>query len=324
MLRQTSKFLPATGAWLERPVGPLSPVGFMAISSMTGFARGDGSAEGLAWVWEARSVNGRGLDVRLRLPPGMDGIEPLVREAVSRRFTRGNISVSLTSERLNGASSVRLNEAVLGDVLKAAARVSELTGGTRPDTAALLAMKGVLESGDAGLDDPDSRAIRDKALIASFEITAGKLVEARRSEGARLKSVIVEQIATIEQLSKHVRASPSRTAEAIRQRLKEQIGRILDSSNGFDPERLHQEAVLAASRADVEEELARLDAHVAAARDILEESGSVGRKLDFLAQEFNREANTLCSKANAVDITRLGLTLKSTIDQLREQVQNIE
>lgn len=296
----------------------------MAISSMTGFARGDGSAEGLAWVWEARSVNGRGLDVRLRLPPGMDGIEPLVREAISRRFTRGNISVSLTPERLNGASSVRLNEAVLGDVLKAAARVSELTGGTRPDTAALLAMKGVLESGDAGLDDPDSRAIRDKALIASFEITAGKLVEARRSEGARLKSVIVEQIATIEQLSKHVRASPSRTAEAIRQRLKEQIGRILDSSNGFDPERLHQEAVLAASRADVEEELARLDAHVAAARDILEESGSVGRKLDFLAQEFNREANTLCSKANAVDITRLGLTLKSTIDQLREQVQNIE
>ena len=296
----------------------------MAISSMTGFARGDGSAEGLAWVWEARSVNGRGLDVRLRLPPGMDGIEPLVREAISRRFTRGNISVSLTPERLNGASSVRLNEAVLGDVLKAAARVSELTGGTRPDTAALLAMKGVLESGDTGLDDPDSRAIRDKALIASFEITAGKLVEARRSEGARLKSVIVEQIATIEQLSKHVRASPSRTAEAIRQRLKEQIGRILDSSNGFDPERLHQEAVLAASRADVEEELARLDAHVAAARDILEESGSVGRKLDFLAQEFNREANTLCSKANAVDITRLGLTLKSTIDQLREQVQNIE
>ena len=296
----------------------------MAISSMTGFARGDGSAEGLAWVWEARSVNGRGLDVRLRLPPGMDGIEPLVREAISRRFTRGNISVSLTPERLNGASSVRLNEAVLGDVLKAAARVSELTGGTRPDTAALLAMKGVLESGDAGLDDPDSRAIRDKALIASFEITAGKLVEARRSEGARLKSVIVEQIATIEQLSKHVRASPSRTAEAIRQRLKEQIGRILDSSNGFDPERLHQEAVLAASRADVEEELARLDAHVAAARDILEETGSVGRKLDFLAQEFNREANTLCSKANAVDITRLGLTLKSTIDQLREQVQNIE
>ncbi len=296
----------------------------MAISSMTGFARGDGSAEGLAWVWEARSVNGRGLDVRLRLPPGMDGIEPLVREAISRRFTRGNISVSLTPERLNGASSVRLNEAVLGDVLKAAARVSELTGGTRPDTAALLAMKGVLESGDTGLDDPDSRAIRDKALIASFEITAGKLVEARRSEGARLKSVIVEQIATIEQLSKHVRASPSRTAEAIRQRLKELIGRILDSSNGFDPERLHQEAVLAASRADVEEELARLDAHVAAARDILEESGSVGRKLDFLAQEFNREANTLCSKANAVDITRLGLTLKSTIDQLREQVQNIE
>ncbi len=296
----------------------------MAISSMTGFARSDGELDGLAWVWEARSVNGRGLDVRLRLPPGMDAIEPAIREAISKRITRGNVSVNLTSERLNGASTVRLNEGMLGDILKAAARVTELTGGARPDTAALLAMKGVLESGDAGLDDPEARALRERALVASFEIAADKLVEARRSEGAKLKAVIVEQVATIERLSKQVRASPSRTADAIRLRLKEQIGRILESSNSFDSERLHQEAVIAAAKADVEEELARLDAHVAAARDMLEENGSVGRKLDFLAQEFNREANTLCSKANAVDITRLGLTLKSIIDQLREQVQNIE
>ena len=296
----------------------------MAISSMTGFARSDGASEGLSWVWEARSVNGRGLDVRLRMPPGMDAIEPAVREAISKRITRGNVSINLTSERVNGASTVRLNEVVLGDILKAAARVTELSGGAKPDTSALLSMKGVLESGDANLDDPNARAVRERALIASFEVAADKLVEARRAEGTKLKAVIAEQVATIERLAKQVRVSPSRTADAIRQRLKEQIGRILEASNSFDSERLHQEAVLAAAKADVEEELARLDAHVAAAREMLEENGSVGRKLDFLAQEFNREANTLCSKANAVDITRLGLTLKSTIDQLREQVQNIE
>ena len=296
----------------------------MAISSMTGFARADGAAEGVAWTWELRSVNGRGLDVRLRLAPGFDAIEAAVREALAKRFTRGNISVSLAVEKRNGAGAVRLNEDILADIVRAADRAAELTGGSRPDTAALLSMKGVLETNENGVEDPQKRALREKVLVSSFEEAADKLVAARRAEGAKIAAVLEDQVVQIERLAAEVRASPSRTPDAIRTRLKDMIARLLDASASFDEERLHQEAVLAATRADVEEELARLNAHVAAAREIMSETGSVGRKLDFLAQEFNREANTLCSKANAVDVTRLGLSLKSVIDQLREQVQNVE
>ncbi len=291
---------------------------------MTGFARQDGSGEGLAWVWEARSVNGRGLDVRLRLPPGLDAIDSAVREAVTKRISRGNVTINLTTERQNGAVTVRLNEGVLRDILKASDRVAEMTGGARPDTAALLTMKGVLEIGDNGLDEPEQRAVRERLLIKSFEETADKLVASRRSEGARLGQIISVQLAEIERMTGEVRASPSRTPETIQLRLQDLVSRLLEASGTFDTDRLHQEAVLAATRADVEEELSRLTAHVAAAREILDERNAVGRKLDFLAQEFNREANTLCSKANAVDVTRIGLSLKSVIDQLREQVQNIE
>lgn len=296
----------------------------MAISSMTGFARADGTGDGLAWTWELRSVNGRGLDVRLRLPPGLDAVDGQVREAMGKRFARGNISATLTLERRNGAGTVRLNEGVLADILKAADRAAELSGGTRPDTAALLGMKGVLETTENVLDDPERRAARERVLFSSFEEAADKLAVARRSEGAKLEAVLLDQIAQIERLAGEVRASPSRSPDAIKSRLKDLIMRLLETGASFDKERLHQEAVLAATRADVEEELARLAAHVAAAREILHETGAVGRKLDFLAQEFNREANTLCSKANAVDVTRLGLSLKSVIDQLREQVQNVE
>ncbi|MEZ5900883.1 MAG: YicC/YloC family endoribonuclease [Hyphomicrobiaceae bacterium] len=298
--------------------------GLMALSSMTGYGRADGAAEGLAWTWEIRSVNGRGLDVRMRLPPGYDNLDAPVREAIAKRLVRGNVSVNLTVERRCANGSVRLNEGLLNDILKAAERVAELTGGARPSPAELLAMKGVLETVEGGLDDVQQRAVRERALVSSFEEAASKLLEARRSEGARIQNVLSEQVSQIETLAADVRASPSRTPEAIRARLREVISRLVDSSSNFDSERLHQEAVLAATRADVEEELARLNAHVAAAREIMSEQGAVGRKLDFLAQEFNREANTLCSKANAVDVTRLGLSLKSVIDQLREQVQNVE
>ena len=296
----------------------------MALSSMTGFGRADGAADGLAWTWEIRSVNGRGLDVRMRLAPGYDSLDAPVREALAKRLVRGNLSVNLTVERRSANGSVRLNEALLGDILRAADRVAELSSGARPSTADLLGMKGVLETVEGGLDDPQQRAARERALLVSFEEAVGKLVEARRAEGSRIESVLGEQVAQIATLAAEVRASPSRTPEAIRSRLAEVISRLVDTSTNFDAERLHQEAVLAATRADVEEELARLNAHVAAAREIMSEQGAVGRKLDFLAQEFNREANTLCSKANAVDITRLGLSLKSVIDQLREQVQNVE
>jgi uncharacterized protein (TIGR00255 family) len=296
----------------------------MTISSMTGFARADGTADGLTWTWEARSVNGRGLDVRLRLPPGHEVLEIPAREAITKRFSRGSFTVSLTIEKQQANGVIRLNEAVLAEVIKAVDRISALCGAARPDAAQLLMIKGVLEASDQAPEGSEARAKRERALIDSLEVGLEKLAEARRAEGGRLAGVIKEQLAQVERLTSDVRASPSRSTEVILARLKDGIARLLDTTTAFDGERLHQEAVLIATRADVEEELQRLGAHVAAARDILDETGAVGRKLDFLAQEFNREANTLCSKANAVDVTRLGLQLKTVIDQFREQVQNVE
>lgn len=297
----------------------------MSISSMTGFARTDGVADGIAWSWEARSVNGRGLDVRLRLPPGNEAIEIPAREAVARRFSRGNIALALNLERPQSGSVIRLNETVLADVLNAVERIKALSGDARPaDAAQLIMVKGVLETADVNGDADGARESRERALLQGLDTTLEKLAEARRAEGARLSDVVATQIAVIEGVAGEVRQSPSRTPEAVLQRLKDAIARLIDTTAALDQDRLHQEAVLIATRADVEEELQRLAAHVAAARDILAEAGAVGRKLDFLAQEFNREANTLCSKANAVDITRLGLQLKTVIDQFREQVQNVE
>lgn len=296
----------------------------MTISSMTGFARADGSTDGLSWIWEARSVNGRGLDVRLRLPPGYETLEIPARDAVAKRFARGSVSLSLSIEKQQTNGAIRLNEQVLQDVIKAADRVSTLSGAAKPDAAQLLMIKGVLEMSDQAPEDAAVRAAREKTITQSLEAALDKLGEARRAEGARLGDIIRDQISQIDQLAASVRTSPSRAPEAIMSRLKDAIGRLVDATAALDDHRLHQEAVLIATRADVEEELQRLSAHVAAARDILVERGAVGRKLDFLAQEFNREANTLCSKANAVDITRLGLQLKTIIDQFREQVQNVE
>ena len=296
----------------------------MNISSMTGFARTDGTADGLTWTWEARSVNGRGLDVRLRLPPGNEALEIPARDAVAKRFSRGNIAVALTMEKQQTNGAIRLNETVLAEVIKVVDRISTLCGATRPDAAQLLMIKGVLETTDQGPEDAEARTQRERTLIESLEAALEKLSEARRAEGARLADVIKDQLTQIERYAADVRASPSRAPEAILARLKDNIARLLDTTAALDGDRLHQEAVLLATRADVEEELQRLASHVGAARDILNEPGAVGRKLDFLAQEFNREANTLCSKANAVDVTRLGLQLKTVIDQFREQVQNVE
>jgi uncharacterized protein (TIGR00255 family) len=296
----------------------------MTISSMTGFARVDGAADGLTWTWEARSVNGRGLDVRLRLPPGYEALEVPTREAVAKRLARGNVAISLSLEKQQTNGSVRLNETVLADVIKAAERVSVLSGATKPDAAQLLLIKGVLETSDQVQENSDTRAGREKAILKSLETALDNLTNARRAEGTRLADIIEEQLVQIERLAGEVRVSPSRTPEAIVARLKDAIARLFETTAPLDAERLHQEAMLIATRADVEEELQRLSAHVSGARDILGETGAVGRKLDFLAQEFNREANTLCSKANAVDVTRLGLQLKTIIDQFREQVQNVE
>ncbi len=295
----------------------------MSLKSMTGFGRADGMMGATAWTWEARSVNGRGLDIRLRLSPGSDSLEPRVREAVSRRFVRGNLSISLQVQREAGATVIRLNEAALEQVLKAADHIHHLTGCERPRAEGLLALKGVLETVEP-VEDEEALKARHDAMIASLDEALDDMATARAAEGERLGAVLSAHIDEIERLAAEVTASPARAPEAIATRLAEQVKRLLDTSTSLDPDRLHQEAVLIATRADVEEELQRLKAHVAAARELLHADGPAGRKFDFLTQEFNREANTLCSKANAADISRAGLALKTVIDQLREQVQNIE
>jgi uncharacterized protein (TIGR00255 family) len=290
---------------------------------MTGFARTDGVTGDLTWHWEVRSVNSRGLDVRLRLPSGFEALEPAVREAVSRRLSRGSVTVSLSAERSGGGVEIRLNEAALEQVLAAAKRVHQLTGCERPRAEGLLALKGVLETVEPPENEGAARE-RQAALVSGLEKALEGLITARAGEGDRLAAVLRTQL---DEMARHVAAidrAPARSAEAVKARLKEQIARLIDTSQALDPARLHQEAVLIATRADVEEELARLKGHIAGARELIDESGSVGRRLDFLAQEFNREANTLCAKSNDAEITRAGLALKALIDQMREQVQNIE
>jgi uncharacterized protein (TIGR00255 family) len=295
----------------------------MVLNSMTGFARADGANESVRWFWEVRSVNGRGLDVRVRLPQGYESLEPKVREAAAKRFARGSLTLNLNAQRETPTVEVRVNEAALAQVLKAVEEVRRQTGAPAPSAEGLLALRGVLDIVDssetAGLA-PEMTA----AILSSLDDALAALAMDRAREGQRLNRVLTAQVDEIERLTQLVQSSPSRSPEAIRARLADQIARLLDSSSALDPARLHQEAVIIATRADVEEELQRLKAHVASARALFSEGGPAGRKLDFLAQEFSREANTLTSKATDVEISRAGLALKTVIDQMREQVQNIE
>lgn len=293
----------------------------MTLKSMTGFARTDGALGLVRWHWEVRSVNGRGLDFRFRLPPGLDQLEPRLREAVQRKIARGSVNATLTLQREASTAAIRLNEPALHQVVAAADRAAEITRLQRPSLETLLAVRGVLEVAEA---EDAAGEEQMKALLASFEGALDALVAARRLEGARLADILSAQVREIERLMAEAAASPARTVDAIARRLCEQVNRLLEAAPALDPVRLHQEAALLATRADIEEEIKRLGAHVAAARELISATEPAGRKLEFLAQEFNREANTLCSKANDPEITRHGLALKAVIDQLREQVQNIE
>jgi uncharacterized protein (TIGR00255 family) len=290
---------------------------------MTGFARAEGANDAMTWHWEVRSVNGRGLDIRLRLPPGLESLEPRVREVTAKHLTRGNVQIALFVKRMEGAIEVRVNEAALAQVLAAARRVRELTGGEPVKAETLLSLKGVLELAEPGESEAEAEA-RASAVIATLDKALAALVATRLSEGARLATVLLAQLFEIERLVAAVASSPARAPEAIRERIRDQVRRILEASSAFDETRLHQEAVLLATRADVAEELERLGVHVAAARELIAKGEGAGRRLDFLAQELNREANTLCSKAADNESVKHGLELKAVIDQLREQVQNIE
>lgn len=295
----------------------------MAIRSMTGFARCDGGIDQTTWHWEIRSVNGRGLDMRVRLPGGLEAIEPAARAAIGSAVVRGNISANLHLQRPSNSVEVRLDEQNLEQVVQAAERVRELTGAAPPTAEALLAVKGVLEIVEKE-EDPETVERRNARIVEDLQQALISLVDARRQEGEKLARVIGQQVDEIERLAAAAEASPSRQPDTIAERLGQQVATLMEASHSFDRDRLHQEAAMLATKADIAEELDRIKTHVSAAREMLEAGSPIGRKFDFLTQEFNREANTLCSKSNHIDVSRCGLAMKVAIDQMREQVQNIE
>lgn len=295
----------------------------MSLASMTGFARTHGTAGPWNWAWELKSVNGKGLDLRLRLPVGWEGIEPMLRQSAARRLARGNVSANLAMTRTDAAVSVRVNEELLQAVYAAVGRVAAASGAPAPTLDTLLGLKGVIEVAEPEESEAERRQI-EQDLLAGFEAALDALIVMRNTEGASLNTVLTDRLDAIERLTRAAEANPTRRPEAIRAKLAEQVRMLLEANASFDPDRLHQEAILLASKVDVREELDRLVTHIAAARAMLTEGAPVGRRLDFLAQEFNRETNTLCSKANDVSLTAIGLELKSVVEQFREQVQNIE
>jgi uncharacterized protein (TIGR00255 family) len=295
----------------------------MALSSMTGFARGQGVVATYAWVWELKSVNAKGLDLRLRLPPGWDAIEVPARARTAEALSRGTIYANLTVERQDVAPSVQVNEQVLEAVLGVIKRLSGQIEAAPPRIEGILALKGVIEVSENDDRDEDRRAA-EAAIAAGFAKVLANLVSARREEGVALDRVLNKRLDEIAALTARADAAPGRQPEAVKARIAEQIATLLTASERFDPDRLHQEAILIAAKADIREELDRLAAHVAQARKLLADGGPVGRRLDFLSQELNRESNTLCAKANDVDLTNMGLELKTVVEQFREQVANLE
>ncbi len=294
----------------------------MAIASMTGFAREAGVTGAYQWAWELKTVNGRGLEVRMRTPPGFDALAEEIRGQVQKALGRGQCQVSLTVIRSAMATRVSVNEALLAELIAAIGRVS-LPGSLRPASLdGLLAVRGVIEADDGADPSRDDALIQDLRTAAKHLILA--LQSARAVEGQALDKVLSQQIDTIEASVSAAEQHPARRPEAIKARLAAQIEQLLAGSSQLDPDRLHQEAVLIATRVDIREEIDRLRAHVESARALLKEGKQVGRRLDFLAQEFGRESNTLCAKANDVSLSRIGLDLKATVEQFREQVQNVE
>jgi uncharacterized protein (TIGR00255 family) len=294
----------------------------MTIASMTGFARAAGSAGPWRLAWEFKSVNAKGLDARLRLSPPFDAIEPDARARLSRKLHRGTIHATLAAQRDAAIPEVRINHDLLRELIAALTRIP-LPDRIAPATLdGLLGVRGVVEIADAADDDAEILRTRASALDLLDE-ALNSLVAMRQNEGAVLASIIATRLEKIAALTQAADACPARKPEAIQARLAQSLALLAGNTN-FDQNRLHQEALMLTARADIREELDRLAAHATAARDLLANGGAVGRRLDFLAQELSREANTLCAKSNDASLTALGLELRVEIEQFREQVQNIE
>jgi len=292
---------------------------------MTGFAARNGESDGFTWAWEVRSVNAKGLDIRLRVPDWVDGLEAAVRKQVAKSVGRGNINLTLRVQRDEGATPLNLNNAQLARVLQALSRIEDAAADSdltlvHCTAADVLAQRGVIDTSVVQDDTGPLLA----ALLDDLPPLLEDFTAMRRNEGAALDKVIHEQIDQIEVLTKAAAKAAKARRDDVAKTLRENLARVLDNTDGADPDRVAQELAMLAVKSDVMEELDRLRAHVDAARDLMGKTGPVGRKLDFLMQEFMREANTLCSKSQSVDLTRIGLDLKAVIDQMREQVQNVE
>ncbi|MGV6813341.1 MAG: YicC/YloC family endoribonuclease [Brevirhabdus sp.] len=295
------------------------------VNSMTGYASRTGALAPFSWSWDLRSVNGRGLDLRLRVPDWVPGLESALRGQLTKAMARGSVNLSLRVQRDEAATGMAVDTDQLGALLATLGRIgaeAEAQGVhlDRPSTLDVLTYRGIVQSGDA---DGVNEALT-KTLVDDFAPLLSDFLAARASEGKALQATLAGHVDQIETLTAAARAAADDRAEATAQKLRRNLALVLDNTEGADPDRVAQELALIAVKADVNEELDRLSAHIAAARALLAQDGPVGRKLDFLTQEFNREANTLCSKSGSSELTRIGLDLKAVIDQMREQVQNAE
>ncbi len=316
--------------WLVSPRRPSYKPGLLRLSwtgseilplaSMTAFGRASGGDTQLAWAWEVRSVNGRSLEVRVRLPAGLDSLEPATRTAVKDRFRRGNVNCVLTVDKQPGTDSYTVNQALLEHVLGLQQQLGARVSQDPPRIEALLGLRGMVEVAEGALVDPE----REGAVLATLGEALESVAAVRLEEGGRLAEVLGGQLERMGALTADAKAAAGAQVPFLKERLRSRVNELLESEASVSEERLVQELAVLATKADVTEELDRLDAHVEAARTLIEAGGTVGRRLDFLCQELNREANTLCSKSAEVTLTRVGLELKAVIEQLREQAQNLE
>jgi uncharacterized protein (TIGR00255 family) len=295
----------------------------MVLSSMTGFARSHGACGPYAFEWELKSVNAKGFDLRMRLPPGWDELESFAKKRASEVLSRGTVYANFNVKRTNALSTVRVNEDVLASIVRIAGTLAGKIDAVAPSVDGLLSIKGVIE-----VVEPESNEDEDKAAKAAaakaFDEALDNLVAMRRREGASLGQILGQRLDEIEGLAKKAEAAPGRKPEAVRARLAEQVAALLETTDRFDADRLNQEALLIAAKADIREELDRIASHLSQARELIGKGGPIGRRLDFLAQEFHREVNTACSKSNDLELTNTGLEMKSVVEQFREQVQNLE
>ena len=295
----------------------------MVLSSMTGFARSHGASGPYHFEWELKSVNAKGFDLRLRLPQGWDELEAFAKKRAAEVLSRGTVYANFNVKRADALSSVRINEDVLAAVVKVASSLAGRIDAVAPSIDGLLGIKGVIE-----VVEPERNEDEDKAAVAAasaaFDEALKNLVAMRRREGEALGQILSQRMDEMARLAKRAEEAPGRKPEAIKARLAEQIAALLETSDRFDPDRLNQEALLIAAKADIREELDRIASHIAQAREIIGKGGAIGRRLDFLAQEFNREVNTTCSKSNDVELTNIGLEMKNVVEQFREQVQTLE